>query len=115
MNQSERRLRLLEVLCIRRHDTYANLAREFQVSKRTIQYDIEALICCFPIETVSGRYGGGIWVAEGYYLHQKSSGGNELNEKQTLLLRKLRDFVSGDDLDTLNKMLVQFAPRPTVP
>ena len=33
MSYAERREAILEVLCIRRHDTYRNLAFEFQVSR----------------------------------------------------------------------------------
>lgn len=32
------------VLCLRRHDTYDNLAHEFNVCKRTIRYDVAALM-----------------------------------------------------------------------
>lgn len=52
MGQTERRLNLLHILCLRRHDTYDNLAHEFNVCKRTIRYDVAALMCEFPIETV---------------------------------------------------------------
>ena len=61
-NIFERRQRLMEVLCLRRHDTYDNLASEFKVSKMTIRRDIAALTCSYPIETVRGRYGGGVRV-----------------------------------------------------
>lgn len=37
MSYAERREAILEVLCIRRHDTYRNLAFEFQVSRETIR------------------------------------------------------------------------------
>ena len=43
MNPWERRQKILEVLCLRRHDTYEGLAQEFNVSKRTIRRDIEIL------------------------------------------------------------------------
>ena len=114
MSPFERRFRLLELLNARRHDTYDNLASEFNVSKRTIRYDIEALMCRYPIETVCGRYGGGVWLTDGYYLHQKPDS-NELNAEQTELLRGLRVYVNGHKLEVLNGILVQFAPRHTVP
>lgn len=110
MSQFERRFRLLELLNVRRHDTYEHLALEFGVSKRTIRYDIEALMCRYPIETVCGRYGGGVRLADGYYLHQKSES-NELDAEQTALLRDLRVYVNGRKLVVLNGILVQFAPR----
>lgn len=100
----ERRQRLLEVLCHRRHDTCENLAKEFAVSTRTIYSDIEALTCSYPIETVRGRYGGGVKVADGYYLHRKA-----LSPKQSALVRKLREQLTGDDLIVFNSILFQFA------
>lgn len=101
---SERRQELLEVLCRRRHDTYDNLAFEFRVSRRTIRRDIAILMCSYPIETSRG-YGGGVKVADGYYLHRRT-----LNKKQTALLIRLRVQLDGDDLDTLNSILHLFAP-----
>ena len=110
MSPSERRQKLLEVLCLRRHDTCENLAREFHVCQRTIRYDIETLMCSYPIETVCGRYGGGVKVAEGYYLNHKFAKHSALSPEQTALLRKLRSQLTGDDFDTLNSILIQFAP-----
>ena len=37
VTDAEQREAILEVLCIRRHDTYRNLAFEFQVSRETIR------------------------------------------------------------------------------
>lgn len=68
MTPSERREAILKVLCQRRQDTIENLAFEFGVSVRTIKYDIEELTLAHPIETVRGRYGGGVKVADGYYV-----------------------------------------------
>ena len=103
ISATERRQGLLEVLCLRRHDTYDNLAREFDVSKETIRHDIAVLMCSHPIETVRGRYGG-VKVADGYYPYHKT-----LTQKQIALLRKLRYQLMGDDLDTLNSILRSFA------
>lgn len=110
MSPSERRQKLLETLCRRRHDTYKNLAREFNVSERTICRDIALLMCSYPVETVCGRFGGGVKVLDGYYCYQKPSACKVLAPKQVSLLRKLRDQLEGDDLDTINSILVQFAP-----
>ena len=88
----------------RRRDTYDNLAFEFKVSMRTIRRDIAILMCSYPIETSRG-YGGGVKVADGYYLHHRT-----LNKKQVALLIRLRVQLVGDDLDTLNSILRLFAP-----
>ena len=111
MGPAERRQALLEVLCIRRNDTYDNLAREFDVSKMKIRRDVAVLMCAYPIETVHGGRHGCVRVAEGYYLNHKCSARKSLTPKQTELLRKVRKQLAGDDLDTLNSILVQFAPR----
>lgn len=100
-----RRQELLELLCQRRHDTCGNLANEFGVSRETIRQDVAELMCSYPIETTRGRYGGGVRIADGYYLRRRS-----LTLKQAVLLRKLSGQLEGDDLDTLNSILVQFAP-----
>lgn len=110
MSPSERRSRLLEVLCLRRHDTYGNLAHEFGVSRETIRQDVVELMCSYPIETVCGRFGGGVRVLDGYYCSQKSSFHETLTPKQIRLLRKLRTQLEGNDLETINSILVQFAP-----
>ena len=105
MNYAERREAILEVLCIRRHDTYRNLAFEFQVSRETIRQDIAVLMCSYPIETVRGRHGGGIKIADGFYLYRK-----KLTARQAALLVKLSAQLTGDDLATIDSILRQFAP-----
>ncbi len=105
MNYAERREAILEVLCIRRRDTYRNLAFEFHVSRETIRQDIAALMCSYPIETVRGRYGGGIKIADGFYLYRK-----KLTARQAALLVKLSAQLTGDDLATIDSILHQFAP-----
>jgi len=66
MGPNERRMEIIEALCRRRQDTMANLAAEFGVSVRTIKNDIDILSLSYPIETIRGRYGGGVRVADGY-------------------------------------------------
>ena len=56
----------MRALCKRRHDTIPNLAVEFDVSERTVRRDVEILSLTEPIYTVSGRYGGGVDVMDGY-------------------------------------------------
>ena len=63
MDAVERRQQILELLCQRRKDTMQNLAAELGVSERTIRRDVEILTRSYPLETVCGRYGGGVRVA----------------------------------------------------
>ena len=110
MSPSERRQKLLKVLCYRRHDTCDNLAGEFNVSARTIRRDIAVLMCSYPIETVCGGHGGGVRVMDGFYITRHISGQKVLTPRQADLLKKLSNQLEGDDLDTLNSILIQFAP-----
>lgn len=104
MTPSERREAILNVLCKRRQDTVENLAHEFGVSVRTIKYDIEELTLAHPIETVRGRYGGGVRVADGYYIGRKY-----LKPAQQELLKKLSEQLSGNDLEVMNSIFREFA------
>ena len=57
-----------------------------------------------PIETVRGRYGGGVRVADGYYLGRKY-----LKPNQQELLKRLSENLTGEDLATMNSILSEFA------
>lgn len=104
MTPSERREEILKVLCQRRQEKIDNLAFEFDVSVRTIKNDIEELTLAHPIETVRGRYGGGVRVPDGYYV-----GRNYLKPKQQELLKKLQSTLQGDDFEVMNSILRDFA------
>ena len=43
LRTAERRLKLIKLLCRRRHETIINLSKEFNVSVRTIQRDIDEI------------------------------------------------------------------------
>lgn len=103
MTPNERRQLLLVLLCHRRYDTCKRLADELGVSRSTIGHDLTILMCSYPIETVRGGHGGGVKVADHFYLHHKT-----LNEDQIALLMNLRAQLSGRELDTLNSILYQF-------
>lgn len=102
MTPSERRRAILEVLCSRRHDTRENLAFEFNVSKRTIEYDVLQLSLMYPIYTSQGN-GGGIHVVEGYQLDKCY-----LSDKQAALLESLIHSLSDEDTKTMKSILKVF-------
>ena len=105
MKRSERQASIMSALFMRRQEAIANLAEEFHVSTRTIRSDIHELMEKFPIETVRGRYGGGVKLADDYYPYQR-----RLNRKQYQLLLELRKNLHGTDLIIMNSILSQFAP-----
>ncbi len=78
MGQYERRNKLLRILYTRRYDTIVNLARELEVSARTIRRDIEALSETEPIYTRSGSKIGGVYVVNGYYPDRLFMAENEI-------------------------------------
>ena len=104
MGPNERRQEIMETLCHRRQETMANLAFEFGVSVRTIRNDIDCLSLSYPLETVRGRYGGGVRVMDGFYMNRKY-----LNTEQIDLLVRLRASLSGKDLAVMNGILQEFA------
>ena len=105
MRTNERRELLLEALLQRRQDTTINLAAEFGVTERTIRSDIEHLTSSYPLETVRGRYGGGVRVADWY-----RQGRRHLSSEQAALLDKLASTLQGEERAVMDSILTQFAP-----
>ena len=98
------RPQIIDLLCQRRSDTVQNLASELGVSERTIRRDIEELTLTYPLETVRGRYGGGVRMADWYFQDWP-----RLSPKQTALLKRLAVGLHGEDLDEMNQILARFA------
>lgn len=82
-----------------------NLASEFGVSEKTIRRDVEELMCSHPVETVRGRYGGGVKVSDWYHPTRST-----LCPEQIALLKKLAPSLQGKDLTVMNSIFSQFAP-----
>ena len=99
MTASERRQAILELLCQRRRETRENLAFEFGVSKRTIEYDVLQLSLAYPIYTTQGN-GGGIHVVDGFRLDRP-----RMNDKQAALLQKVLLTLSGEDKETMQQII----------
>ena len=116
MGTAERRSKLLRVLCRRRHDTMTNLANEFGVSVRTIIRDIDALSETEPIYTQCGRYGGGVYVVEGYTMDRMYMTDQELS-----VLHKLASMsqsksiceLEEDEFHLINMIIMQYT-KPNV-
>lgn len=103
----ERRRAIMEVLCVRRHETRGNLAFEFGVSKRTIEYDVQNLSLEYPIYTTQGK-GGGIHVVEGFELKRKKGC---FTDKQRSVLERLALETGGEDGRVLESILNSFSPQ----
>ena len=109
MNQAERREAIKQILNARRSEKIENLAAELNVSVRTIKYDIEALACSYPIESVRGRYNGGVKLADWYQPSRRSLCPEQV-ALLIALLKKLAPTLTGDDLAVMNSIFAQFAP-----
>ena len=98
MGTTERRTEIMRVLCRRRHETISNLSSEFGVSKRTISRDIEILSITEPIYTISGRYGGGVYVIDNYTPNQIY-----MSEIELSILKKILSHLENNRTCTLNE------------
>ena len=109
MNFAERREKIMRIMYRRGYETVENLARECEVSKRTMMRDIGKMMNNEPIYTQSGRYGGGVYLVEGAisgYLYLK-------NEEIQLLEKAVTDVESNPcrimtdiDIASLNNMIL---------
>ena len=100
---TERRQLVLEYLSDHRKATRAQLAKEFSVSSKTIQRDIEVLSGTYPIFTSQGN-GGCIKVSSDWHINKRY-----LLESQEALLRKLLPDLNPEDAETMRGILLSFA------
>ena len=103
MSVAERRQDIIEYLCEVRFETRANLMFRYSVSKNTIDRDLEALSCKYPIVTKQGN-GGGIHIMDGFQLGKKY-----LSKDQTELLKGLIKYVEGDRRERLVRLIEDFS------
>ena len=103
MKATERRMAILAVLCKRRFEKVENLAFEFGVCEWTIRQDVMELSLSYPIYTKTGKYGGGVYVVDGYKLGMKY-----MTNEQAELLEKLLPGLSGEESATMQSILKTF-------
>lgn len=87
---SYRREEILEILNARRFETMDTLARELNVSRKTIYRDIVALSYFAPVYTVNGRFGG-VHVPDDFVLSKKF-----LSEEQET---ELLNVINGNEVN----------------
>ena len=111
METAERRCKIMKTLCRRRHDTISNLAFEFGVSERTIQRDIEILSRTEPIYTQSGRYFGGVYVVDGYFMDRLYMTNAELGvlEKLYIAADENAELLTNDEKKLLGSLISQYS------
>lgn len=112
VNITERRWKLLKLLCKRRYDKISNLAIEFGVSERTIRRDIEALSLYEPIYTMAGRYSGGVYVVEGYYFDSHYFDESQKELLESIIARGQKDspvIISSTEIAKLCALLKEYS------
>ncbi len=116
MGGAERRDQIMSILYRRRHETIDNLANEFGVSERTIRRDIERLSLSAPIYTKVGRFGGGIYILEGYIPERKYMTEQEMNvfKKVYHAVEKDEGYQLKEDEIEILKNMIQKYEKPTL-
>ncbi len=110
---AERRCEIMKILCRRRSETVRNLAFELEVSERTIRRDIEILSLSEPIYTQPGRYGGGVYVDEGYSMTRMYMSEEELRVLHKLADTADRQTLSDGERKTLYAIISAYTkPKP---
>lgn len=111
MGTAERRKEIMRLLCVRRHDTISNLAYEFGVSERTIARDIDILSSTEPIYTQCGRYHGGVYVIDNYYMDRMYMTASELtvlHKFAALAQESLPCSLNNNEKNILNELIKQY-------
>ena len=107
MTAAERQDRIIAMLRTERMVTMKRLAIALGCSMSTVNRDIATLSANgFPIETVRGRYGGGVKLMDWYHPQLLS-----LCPEQMSLLRKIAPMLDVKELQVLNSIIDQFGPR----
>lgn len=111
MGTAERRCEIMKILCRRRYETMRNLASEFGVSTRTIQRDIETLSRTEPIFTQFGKYGGGVYVVEGYSMNRMFMTDAELDVLHKLYIAADENvsLLTDDEKNLLRLLILQYS------
>lgn len=105
MSVYERRMEIIEILCVQRHSTIANLAFELGVSVDTVKRDIQFLSLSYPVYTTQGN-GGGVHIMDGYKLYKKY-----LTDKQSEYLKELAATSTGESKQIALSILKDFSKR----
>ena len=114
MGVAERRAEIIRILCRKRRVTIASLAKELNVSTRTILRDIVVLSITEPIYTQCGRYGGGVYIIDGYHMNRMF-----MTDEELTLLHKLLSFGKGkkqcdlkdNEIKLLEKIISQYTRK----
>lgn len=111
MGTVERRSEIINLLSRRRHETIENLAFEFGVSEKTIRRDVEVLSLSEPIYTQAGRYGGGVYMMDGYSGNKKHMREEELGvlQKLSATAKEKAFLLTAEESKILDAIILQYS------
>lgn len=101
----ERRAEIIRVLESGKHETMSNFAFHFDVSTRTIGYDIDFLSAYHPIETVRGK-GGCVKLMDGQRIYK-----NVLSEEQQETLIEIIPLLNSRQAGVIKGLLVALGSK----
>ena len=101
----ERRAEIMRILESRRRETMSNFASRFDVSIRTICYDVEILAASHPIETVRGK-GGCVRLKDGYRTYQ-----GVLSEEEQETLIEIIPSINSRQSEMVKKLLIRLSSK----
>lgn len=110
MEIAERRSEIIRLLCRRKHETIKNLASELSVSEKTIRRDVEALSLSEPIYTQMGRYGGGVYIMDGYSMDRMYMKSEELDvlQKLSMTVKENISSFSTEEKKILDTIILEY-------
>ena len=103
LSVTERRLKILEYLIIKKQTTRYELSREFNVSVYTIGRDVIYLSSIAPVYTLQGN-GGGICI-----LPQYSGYKIYLTDEEEKCLERVMNIVQSSDKYILKRIITKFS------
>ena len=109
MGTAERRNEIFKYLCRHRYAQSSELSEMFGVSEKTISRDIFEIEMTYHItlKAKRGRYGGGVYMPDGYFFGQMY-----LYEEEIALLIRLQrlaeDKISKEESELLSQMIKKY-------
>ncbi|MEG0857812.1 MAG: HTH domain-containing protein [Terrisporobacter sp.] len=100
----DRRMKIIKFIYDKRIVTMDELAEELGVAIRTIKRDIDHLSLSYPLETIRGRYGGGVKIIDNFNLRNK-----HLDTEEIELLEELKGCLSSRKAVIVENILTKFA------
>jgi len=102
----ERRQEIIDMLVENGHVYVADLMDAFSVSRRTILFDIQELSLAYPIYTVVGRIGGGVYIDKDY-----KPGNRYITDEEKKVLTELIPKASDSQQKVLHALIKKFSVK----